>query len=85
MFYFLGNEPASVSFAPSTVFLWVVNLSILVFCFVKMFVYGDPIIPQKSKEAQKFWLHRHQADMLLKKVRKILELSSINVNCRGQK
>lgn len=27
-----------------------------------MFIYGDPIIPSKSKESQKYWRHRRQAD-----------------------
>lgn len=29
-----------------------------------MLVFGDPIIPSKSKEAQKFWQHRHLAEAL---------------------
>lgn len=35
---------------------------------VKMFVYGDPIIPSKSKESQCFWKHRRQADYYISKV-----------------
>lgn len=33
-----------------------------------MFVYGDPVIPARSKEYQKFWTHRKQADAFLKRV-----------------
>lgn len=63
------NESGSVSFSPSAFLLWLINIFIFVFCLVKMFVYGDPIIPSKSKEAQKYWTHRRQADLLLAKVR----------------
>ncbi|CAH1966670.1 unnamed protein product [Acanthoscelides obtectus] len=49
----------------SSLMLWLFNLAILGFCMVKMFVYGDPIIPQKSKESQTFWKRRRQADQFL--------------------
>jgi len=35
---------------------------------IKLFVYGDPIISPKSKEAQKYWIHRKQADIYLLEV-----------------
>lgn len=35
---------------------------------VKMFVYGDPVLPSKSKESLNFWRHRRQADDYLSKV-----------------
>ncbi|CAH1111699.1 unnamed protein product [Psylliodes chrysocephalus] len=63
----LWTEPASVSFSPSTLILWFINLAILAFCLIKMFVYGDPVIPARSKESQKFWTHRKQADAFLKR------------------
>jgi sterol regulatory element-binding transcription factor 1 len=46
----------------SSLMLWCINLLVLGFCLVKMFVYGDPIISSCSKEAQKFWRHRRQAN-----------------------
>ncbi|XP_072385762.1 sterol regulatory element-binding protein 1 [Diabrotica undecimpunctata] len=67
----LWSEPASVSFSPSTLILWMVNFVILGFCLVKMFVYGDPMIPSKSKESQNFWRHRRQANVFLKKGEKL--------------
>lgn len=48
--------------------LWLVNILIMGFCLVKMFVYGDPILPSKSKESQIFWRHRKQADYYLSNV-----------------
>lgn len=42
-----------------------------------MFVYGDPILPEKSKEMQKYWSHRNQADILLKKVKQKHTLNNI--------
>ncbi|KAK5643835.1 hypothetical protein RI129_007680 [Pyrocoelia pectoralis] len=51
----------------STLFLWTINMFILCFCFIKMLMYGDPIIPSKSKESQTFWCHRKQADFYLSK------------------
>ncbi|KAG5883119.1 hypothetical protein JTB14_011522 [Gonioctena quinquepunctata] len=61
----LSFESPSVSF--SSVLLWLLNIVILAFCLVKMFVYGDPVIPEKSKESQIYWRHRSQADLFLKK------------------
>ncbi|KAK9875582.1 hypothetical protein WA026_009385 [Henosepilachna vigintioctopunctata] len=55
------------SFDVASLLLWLFNTFILGFCMVKMFVYGDPIIPTKSKESQIFWRHRRQADTYLAK------------------
>lgn len=63
------DDSGSVSFSWPSLMLWFLNIFIFGFCLVKMFVYGDPIIPSKSKEAQKFWTYRRQADYLLSKVR----------------
>ncbi|KAJ8913438.1 hypothetical protein NQ315_017182 [Exocentrus adspersus] len=65
------GDSGSVSFSPSAFLLWLVNMFIFGFCLIKMFVYGDPIIPSKSKEAQKYWTHRKQADSLLAKGEKV--------------
>ncbi|KAL3265788.1 hypothetical protein HHI36_009986 [Cryptolaemus montrouzieri] len=62
----------SSSFDTSSLLLWLFNTLILGFCMIKMFVYGDPIIPSKSKESQIFWRHRRQADMYLTKGDKLL-------------
>ncbi|XP_019761748.2 sterol regulatory element-binding protein 1 isoform X2 [Dendroctonus ponderosae] len=59
------NERQTVSFFPSSLMLWIVNILILWFCLVKMFVHGDPILSQKSREANKYWIHRKQADIHL--------------------
>nr|XP_023025078.1 sterol regulatory element-binding protein 1 [Leptinotarsa decemlineata] len=61
----LSITPTSIS--PSSFLLWLVNFAIFAFCLVKMFVYGDPIIPEKSKESQIYWRHRSQANLFLKK------------------
>nr|CAH7720133.1 unnamed protein product [Callosobruchus chinensis] len=60
----LGYAPSTMSIT-SSVMLWLFNLFVLGFCLVKMFVYGDPIIPQKCKESQTFWKHRRQAEQFL--------------------
>lgn len=52
----------------ASLLLWLVNCLILGFCMVKMFVYGDPVLPSKSKESLNFWRHRKQADDYLSKV-----------------
>lgn len=64
----LGSEQQTVSFSPSSLVLWCLNIFILCFCLIKLFVYGDPIISPKSKEAQKYWIHRKQADIYLLEV-----------------
>uniref|UniRef100_A0A1Y1MFB5 BHLH domain-containing protein n=1 Tax=Photinus pyralis TaxID=7054 RepID=A0A1Y1MFB5_PHOPY len=61
------EEPSPWSIVNSTIFLWTINIFILCVCFVKMLMYGDPIIPSKSKESQTFWCHRKQADFYLSK------------------
>lgn len=58
-------EDNSWTFGNSALVLWMTNLMVLAFCLVKMFVYGDPIVPSKSKEAQIFWKHRRQCDFYL--------------------
>ncbi|KAK9701536.1 Helix-loop-helix DNA-binding domain [Popillia japonica] len=62
-----ANEYGAGSYDISTLFLWAMNFLVLGFCLVKMFVYGDPILPTKSKESQNFWRHRRQADINLSK------------------
>lgn len=53
--------------ASSSLFLWLFNLFILAICLVKVFVYGDPIMPSKSKASTTFWRHRKQADFDMSK------------------
>ncbi|EFA01599.1 sterol regulatory element-binding protein 1 [Tribolium castaneum] len=60
-----GDGQTPFSFG-SSLMLWFINLMVLGFCLAKMFVYGDPVIPSSSKEAQKFWRHRRQADICIK-------------------
>ncbi|XP_060530228.1 sterol regulatory element-binding protein 1 [Cylas formicarius] len=59
------NEQKTVSFSPFSLLMWLLNIAVLSFCFLKMFVYGDPIIPSKSKKTEKYWIHRKQADIYL--------------------
>ena len=55
----------------SSLMLWCINLLILGFCLVKMFVYGDPVISSTSKESQKFWRHRAQANHYIRAADKL--------------
>lgn len=36
---------------------------------VRVFVYGEPVVRQRSQAADSFWRHRKQADQDLNKVR----------------
>ncbi|XP_066150258.1 sterol regulatory element-binding protein 1 isoform X1 [Euwallacea fornicatus] len=59
------SEQQTVSFSPSSILLWFLNIFTIGFCLIKMFVYGDPIISSKSRQAEKYWIHRKQADIYL--------------------
>lgn len=59
------SEQHTVSFSPSYLALGLLHIFILGFCLIKMFVYGDPILFTKSKEAEKYWIHRKQADIYM--------------------
>ncbi|CAG2065122.1 unnamed protein product, partial [Timema podura] len=52
----------------SSLFLWMFNIIVLAGCLIKMFVYGDPLMPAKSQASVVFWRHRKQADLDLSKV-----------------
>jgi hypothetical protein len=54
------------------------NFVILLGCLIKLFVYGDPVLPAKSKESVAFWRHRRQADFDLSKVHYCPVCSSVN-------
>nr|CAD7594673.1 unnamed protein product [Timema genevievae] len=51
----------------SSLFLWMFNIIVLAGCLIKMFVYGDPLMPAKSQASVVFWRHRKQADLDLSK------------------
>ncbi|GLG96286.1 uncharacterized protein GBIM_03088 [Gryllus bimaculatus] len=53
--------------ASSSLFLWLFNFIILAFCLIKVLVYGDPVVPSKSKASVAFWRHRKQADFDMSK------------------
>lgn len=64
-----GSESGIWQWVGSSLFLWMFNFIVLLSCLVKLFVYGDPVMPAKSKESVTFWRHRKQADFDLSKVR----------------
>ena len=68
MFMFTGIDNGIWQWAGSSVFLWIFNLIILMGCLIKIFVYGDPVMPAKSKASVTYWRHRKQADFNLSKV-----------------
>ncbi|XP_071445598.1 sterol regulatory element-binding protein 1 [Hetaerina americana] len=49
----------------SSLFIFLFNCIIFMGCLVKIFMYGDPILPCKSKASVMFWRHRKQADFNL--------------------
>jgi len=67
-FLFTGSESGIWQWVGSSVYLWMFNFVILLGCLIKLFVYGDPVLPAKSKESVAFWRHRRQADFDLSKV-----------------
>ncbi|CAH0560495.1 unnamed protein product [Brassicogethes aeneus] len=62
----LWNEPSNLPIYTSTILLSLFNFMVFGVCLIKMFVYGDPVLPTKSKQTQNFWQHRRQADKFLK-------------------
>ncbi|CAH0385967.1 unnamed protein product [Bemisia tabaci] len=62
-----GNERLGSRYSLSSVFLWLLNMLILVFCFTKIMIYKSPVRNTKSKNATLFWQHRKQADFNLAK------------------
>ncbi|CAB3377525.1 Hypothetical predicted protein [Cloeon dipterum] len=66
----LGFESDNASlwrWITSSVLIFIFNSVVLGICLVKMLMYGDPIIPCKSKASFEFWRHRNQAEFNLKK------------------
>ncbi|XP_046393991.1 sterol regulatory element-binding protein 1 [Ischnura elegans] len=49
----------------SSVFIFLFNCVIFMSCLIKIFMYGDPILPCKSKASVMYWRHRKQADFNL--------------------
>lgn len=72
----LDDESGSWSWFSSSMFLWLFNFIVLLICLIKMFVYGEPVMPSKSKESQNFWRFRRQADFYLSKVSFVFKLCS---------
>ena len=75
---FTGSESGIWQWVGSSLYLWIFNFIILLGCLIKLFVYGDPVLPAKSKESVAFWRHRRQADFDLSKVRYCPVCSSVN-------
>ncbi|XP_049791381.1 sterol regulatory element-binding protein 1 isoform X1 [Schistocerca nitens] len=57
-----GSDGGIWSLTSTSLFLWFFNFIILVGCLIKIFVYGDPVMPSKSAASTVFWRHRKQAD-----------------------
>lgn len=47
----------------SSVAIFVLNFALLAFCLIKMLVYGDPILPSRSKSSTEYWKHKKQSDL----------------------
>ncbi|XP_018326934.1 sterol regulatory element-binding protein 1 [Agrilus planipennis] len=63
----LSIDDSSWNISFSALFLWFVNILIFGFCMLKLFVYGDPMIPAKSKESRCFWRHHKLAEFYMEK------------------
>uniref|UniRef100_A0A0A9XFH7 Sterol regulatory element-binding protein 1 n=1 Tax=Lygus hesperus TaxID=30085 RepID=A0A0A9XFH7_LYGHE len=51
----------------TSAFLWLFNMFVLLACLVKLLMFGDVVIPIKSKASLNFWRHRKQADFYISK------------------
>lgn len=58
----------------SSLFLWFINIALILFCLIKLLVYGDPIVKPKSKEFVMYWKHKKQSDLDFERV---IEMSCI--------
>ncbi|XP_055617711.1 sterol regulatory element-binding protein 1 isoform X2 [Toxorhynchites rutilus septentrionalis] len=47
----------------SSILIFCTNLALLVLCLVKMLVYGDPILPLRSKASNEYWKRKKQSDL----------------------
>lgn len=47
----------------SSTMIFAINIALLLFCLVKMLVYGDPILPSRSKAFTEYWKHKKQSDL----------------------
>ncbi|XP_059484722.1 sterol regulatory element-binding protein 1 isoform X2 [Neocloeon triangulifer] len=67
LFVNLGDGISLWKWITSSVLVFIFNAVILGICMVKMLMFGDPIIPSKSKASVEFWRHKNQAEFNLKK------------------
>lgn len=47
----------------SSAMIFLVNFTLLAFSLIKMLVYGDPILPSRSKSSTEYWKHKKQSDL----------------------
>ncbi|EDS31906.1 sterol regulatory element-binding protein 1 [Culex quinquefasciatus] len=47
----------------SSVLIFAVNVAVLAFGLIKLLVYGDPILPVRSKASTDYWKHKKQSDL----------------------
>ncbi|XP_055530992.1 sterol regulatory element-binding protein 1 [Wyeomyia smithii] len=47
----------------SSVLIFLFNSGLLAFTLIKMLVYGDPILPARSKASTEYWKHKKQSDL----------------------
>jgi sterol regulatory element-binding transcription factor 1 len=68
MSWILGETWNLWKWITSSLLVFAFNAVIFGVCLVKMLMFGDPIIPSKSKASVEFWRHKNQAEFNLKKV-----------------
>uniref|UniRef100_A0A1Q3FJU9 Putative dna-binding protein n=1 Tax=Culex tarsalis TaxID=7177 RepID=A0A1Q3FJU9_CULTA len=47
----------------SSLLIFAVNVAVLAFGLIKLLVYGDPILPVRSKASTDYWKHKKQSDL----------------------
>lgn len=57
------DESFSWSSFTSSTLIFLINFALLAFGLIKMLVYGDPILPSRSKASTEYWKHKKQSDL----------------------
>ena len=56
---------------------WMLNVAVCLVCLVKLFVYGEPIVPES--EMQEYYIYKKKADLLMAEVCKQLRYTLVSV------
>ncbi len=66
----------------STFLLSGIYVGLFVLGMIKIFVYGEASVPEKSRSMQQFWVHRKQADTEMKEEGGLRKVDAVNRHLR---